>query len=77
MLSPELGNLLSTIVLSSAVLYELVGPALAKLSLHLAGALQPAAQTASGGDRADGAAGDVPSDDALNAAPAGADKARP
>ncbi|HIS03605.1 MAG TPA: cation:proton antiporter [Candidatus Pullichristensenella avicola] len=77
MLSPELGNLLSTIVVSSAVLYELVGPALAKLSLHLAGALQPAAQTASGGDRADGAAGDVPSDAALNAAPAGADKARP
>ena len=34
--------MLSTIVLSSAVLYEIAGPALAKLSLHLAGALQPA-----------------------------------
>lgn len=42
MLSPELGAMLSTIVLSSAVLYEIAGPALAKLSLHLAGALQPA-----------------------------------
>ena len=44
MLSPALGGLLSTIILSSAVLYEIAGPALAKLSLHLAGALNPAAQ---------------------------------
>ncbi len=44
MLSPEMGDLLSTIILSSAVLYEIAGPALAKLSLHLAGALNPAAQ---------------------------------
>ena len=44
MLSPEMGGLLSTIILSSAVLYEIAGPALAKLSLHLAGALNPAAQ---------------------------------
>ena len=41
MLSPELGAMLSTIVLSSAVLYEIAGPALAKLSLHMAGALRP------------------------------------
>ena len=42
MLSPELGGMLSTIILSSAVLYEIAGPALAKLSLHLAGVLHPA-----------------------------------
>ncbi len=35
--SPELGNMLLTIVLSSSILYELVGPALAKLSLYLSG----------------------------------------
>ena len=39
MLAPELGALLSTIILSSAVLYELVGPACARLSLRLAGAI--------------------------------------
>ena len=33
--------MLTTIVLSSAVLYEIAGPGLAKLSLHLAGALEP------------------------------------
>ena len=42
MLPPEMGSLLNTIVLSSAVLYEIAGPGLAKLSLHLAGALNPA-----------------------------------
>ena len=41
MLPPEMGSLLNTIVLSSAVLYEIAGPGLAKLSLHLAGALKP------------------------------------
>ena len=35
MLPPEMGSLLNTIVLSSAVLYEIAGPGLAKLSLHL------------------------------------------
>ena len=39
MLSPELGSLLSVIILSSAVLYELVGPASARLALRLAGAI--------------------------------------
>ena len=43
MLSPELGGMLSTIILSSAVLYEIAGPALAKLSLHFAGVLHPGA----------------------------------
>ena len=42
MLPPEMGSLLNTIVLSSAVLYEIAGPGLAKLALHLAGALNPA-----------------------------------
>lgn len=32
-LSPELGSMLSAIILSSAVLYELIGPALAKLAI--------------------------------------------
>ena len=35
MLSPESGLLLSTIILSSGVLYEMVGPACAKASLFL------------------------------------------
>ncbi len=39
MLPPETGTLLSTIILSSAVLYELVGPACAKAALTLAGAI--------------------------------------
>ena len=39
MLSPELGSLLSVIILSSAVLYELVGPASARLALRLAGVI--------------------------------------
>ena len=38
-LPPDLANLLTTIILSSAVLYELVGPASAKLSLVLSGAI--------------------------------------
>ena len=41
MLPAEMGDMLTTIVLSSAVLYEIAGPGLAKLSLHLAGALEP------------------------------------
>ena len=46
MLPPEMGSLLNTIVLSSAVLYEIAGPGLAKLALHLAGALKPAEKDA-------------------------------
>ncbi|MDL2220781.1 cation:proton antiporter [Eubacteriales bacterium OttesenSCG-928-N14] len=39
-LPPEMGALLSTIILSSSILYELIGPACAKLSLFLSGAIQ-------------------------------------
>lgn len=38
-LPPDTGALLSTIILSSGVLYELVGPACAKLSLKLSGSV--------------------------------------
>ena len=41
-LSPEMGALLSTVILSSAVLYELAGPACAKLALYRAHVLTPA-----------------------------------
>ncbi|MEA5016412.1 MAG: cation:proton antiporter [Candidatus Limiplasma sp.] len=47
----DMGMLLSTIILSSSVLYEIVGPAAAKFSMHLAGAIpaqsSPDAPTAS------------------------------
>lgn len=36
----EMGNLLSTIILSSAVLYEMIGPACAKLSLTLSNSFE-------------------------------------
>ncbi len=36
-LGGEMGTMLETIILSSSILYELVGPALAKLSLYLSG----------------------------------------
>ena len=39
LLPPDMSVLLSTIILSSAVLYEIVGPASAKASLILAGAI--------------------------------------
>jgi len=39
LLNEELGSLLSTIILSSSILYELIGPACAKASLHLSGAI--------------------------------------
>ena len=56
MLLPEMGSLLNTIVLSSAVLYELAGPGLAKLSLRLSGALaapgkSPGGEAAAAGPR--------------------------
>ena len=56
MLPPEMGSLLNTIVLSSAVLYELAGPGLAKLSLRLSGALaapekSPGGEAAAAGPR--------------------------
>ncbi len=40
LLPPELGTILSTIILSSAVLYEMIGPASAKASLFLAGVIE-------------------------------------
>lgn len=39
LLPAEMGSMLSTIILSSAVLYEMVGPASGKLALHLSGAI--------------------------------------
>lgn len=45
-LPADMGKLLATIILSSSVLYEMVGPAAAKLSMHLAGAIP--AHTANG-----------------------------
>lgn len=38
-LPPDQGTLLSTVILSSAVLYEMIGPACAKASLFLSGAI--------------------------------------
>lgn len=40
LLAPEMGDLLLTIILASSVLYELVGPACAKMSFFLAGAVR-------------------------------------
>jgi Kef-type K+ transport system membrane component KefB len=40
LLPPDMANLLTTIILSSAVLYELVGPASAKLAIFLSGSMQ-------------------------------------
>lgn len=40
LLPAEIGNLLLTIILSSSVLYELVGPASAKLSFFLSGTIK-------------------------------------
>ena len=45
-LPPEYGNLLMTIILASSVLYELIGPASAKLSLFQAGVLKGAEKPA-------------------------------
>lgn len=42
-LPPEMGALLSTIILSSAVLYEIIGPACAKSALRLSGSIPPLA----------------------------------
>ena len=40
LLPPELGSMLSTIILSSAVLYEIIGPACAKAALFLSHTIQ-------------------------------------
>lgn len=39
MLPDEMGSMLSAIILSSSVLYEMIGPACAKAALHLSGAI--------------------------------------
>lgn len=44
-LPAEMGALLSTIILSSSVLYEMAGPAAAKLAMHLAGVISIEAAT--------------------------------
>ena len=41
----SMGPVLETVVLSSSILYELIGPALAKLSLYLSGSYGKAAET--------------------------------
>ncbi len=53
-LGGETGSLLQTIILSSSILYELVGPALAKLSLYLSGSYGK--EQAEGGEEAKPAA---------------------
>ena len=44
----EMGSLLQTIILSSSILYELIGPALAKLSLYLSGSYGEKKETEEG-----------------------------
>lgn len=51
-LSGDSGSLLSTIILSSSVLYEMVGPAAAKLSMHLSGAIPSGTKPDHSGDEA-------------------------
>lgn len=46
-LPPDMGTLLSTIILSSAVLYEMVGPVSAKTALHLAHVIDVNSETPS------------------------------
>lgn len=48
LLPPEMGSMLSVIILSSAVLYEMVGPACAKASLFLSHTLSREAMKSSG-----------------------------
>ena len=59
MLSPESGELLSTIILSSGVLYEMVGPACAKLALRRSGSFRDKAPSAEAPTDLDAAAGEV------------------
>ncbi len=49
LLPAEYGDMLTVIILSSSVLYEMIGPACAKLALHLSGAI-PAAKPARVGE---------------------------
>lgn len=48
-LPPEYGNLLMTIILASSVLYELIGPACAKLALFRSGVIQKPQEEKSAG----------------------------
>ena len=47
-LGGDMGSTLQTIILSSSILYELIGPALAKLSLYLSGSYGAKAEAAEG-----------------------------
>ena len=49
-LGGDTGSMLQTIILSSSILYELVGPALAKLSLYLSGSYGKAEKDAAEGE---------------------------
>lgn len=46
LLGGDAGSMLQTVILSSSILYELIGPACAKLSLYLSGSYGPKAQPA-------------------------------
>ncbi len=50
MLGGDMGSLLQTIILSSSILYELIGPALAKLSLYLSGSYGAKAEEGAEGE---------------------------
>ena len=47
-LGSDMGSLLQTVILSSSILYELIGPALAKLSLYLSGSYGEKQEAAEG-----------------------------
>ncbi len=51
-LGGDMGSMLQTVILSSSILYELLGPALAKLSLYLSGSYGQAAEAAEGAEGA-------------------------
>ena len=47
LLPTDMGNMLSAVILSSAILYEIVGPVLSKASLYLSGSVKPKKQNTS------------------------------
>ena len=53
LLGGDAGSMLQTIILSSSILYELIGPACAKLSLYLSGSYGPKAEAATKGESAE------------------------
>ena len=76
-LSPEMGALLSTVILSSAVLYELAGPACAKLALSRAHVLTPAQLKDKPEMPPHEAHGSCPCDGSCDAPPKGGKSGRP